>query len=371
MKYNTEIVKEIFMNKGYKPLFTQYHNSMEKLDFMNEDGYKGSISLNKINNIDNYLYFSVFNPFTIENINLYCEKNNLLCRIYDQEYKGNDNYLKSKCLVCKKDFYTTWHIIASKRYNKYRKCCKECSNKFIHDNDMKKYNIEDVKEILLKYGLKLLNNEYINNSTRMNCIDKLGYKGKVSLHQLLNGVKFCKFHKANPYSIYNVNVYLKNKNVGTIILDNEYKGNRYLYNFKCECGRKFLRSIDSVVYNNSLYCSECVKWRKSTYHLKVKDYLENNKIKYIEEKTFEKCKDKNYLPFDFYLPDYNVCIEVQGEQHYMAKDCFGGIEGFKKTASHDIMKAYFCRNNNLKLIIIKYDNFFNNNYIDILNTLLR
>ena len=59
MKYNTEIVKEIFMNKGYKPLFTQYHNSMEKLDFMNKDGYKGSISLNKINNIDNYLYFSV------------------------------------------------------------------------------------------------------------------------------------------------------------------------------------------------------------------------------------------------------------------------------------------------------------------------
>lgn len=371
MKYNLEEVKEIFRDKGYVPLFSEYKNTKQKLDFLNANGYKGSISLNKINNIDNYLYFSIFNPFTIHNINHYCEKNGFLCRVYEQDYKGIDEYLKAKCLICGKDFETTWHIIQGKRYKEYKKCCKNCSNKLTHKNHLSKYSLEDAKKIFLKNNLILLENKYVNNSIRMNCEDKEGYKGLISLHQVMSGSKFYKFSKANPYSIYNVNNFLKNKGVKTFMIDKNYEGNTSLYNFQCECGNVFIRSIDSVVYNGALYCNECSIRRKSSYHLKVKEYLDNKNIKYIEEKTFEKCKDKNYLPFDFYLPNRNVCIEVQGEQHYMAKDCFGGIEGFKKTVSHDIMKSYFCRNNGIKLITIKYKNFFNNNYINILNTLLR
>jgi len=33
------------------------------------------------------------------------------------------------------------------------------------------------------------------------------------------------------------------------------------------------------------------------------------KIKYINQKRFKKCKNKLPLPFDFYLPDLNICIE--------------------------------------------------------------
>ena len=44
--------------------------------------------------------------------------------------------------------------------------------------------------------------------------------------------------------------------------------------------------------------------------------LEFLNIKYEEQKTFEGLKYIGKLRFDFYLPDYNLCIEFQGKQHY-------------------------------------------------------
>ena len=371
MEYNVEKVKSIFIAKGYIPLFESYKNSKQKLDFINKDGYKGCISLNKINDIDKCLYFAVFNPFVLYNINRYCEINDLRCRIYDnQEYGGIDCHLKARCLVCGKDFYTTWHTIRSKRHNKYRKCCKECSNYFTHKNDMKKYDINTVNQIFSDHGLTLLEKNYIDNKTKMACMSKDGYKGILSLHGLLAGNGFNIFDKSNPFSLENVNTFLKNNNAKTTILSTVYKRNNSIYEFKCGCGKIFKRSINSIVYNGALYCSDCSRAKKSKYHLSVKKYLKDNKIKYIEEKRFEKCKDKNCLPFDFYLPNYNTCIEVQGEQHYIPKSVFGGTEAFQVRIKHDAIKEKFCEDNNIKLIKIKYDKFYNNSYIHILDETL-
>jgi len=41
----------------------------------------------------------------------------------------------------------------------------------------------------------------------------------------------------------------------------------------------------------------------------IKTYLDENKIYYQREKKFKTCINIKELPFDFYLPDYNVCIE--------------------------------------------------------------
>jgi len=35
-------------------------------------------------------------------------------------------------------------------------------------------------------------------------------------------------------------------------------------------------------------------------------------ISYERQKTFNDCKDKKKLPFDFYLPEKNMCIEYNG-----------------------------------------------------------
>lgn len=86
---------------------------------------------------------------------------------------------------------------------------------------------------------------------------------------------------------------------------------------------------------------------------KIKEILDNLNIDYIQEKRFKDCKDIKTLPFDFYLPYYNTCIEFDGWQHYnMIK--YDTSDKFKIRKKHDYMKDEYCKNNNIYLIRIPY-----------------
>ena len=74
-------------------------------------------------------------------------------------------------------------------------------------------------------------------------------------------------------------------------------------------------------------------------------------------KVCDKCKKE--LPFDFYLPDYNVCIEYDGIQHFEPVD-FGGkgqewaCQQFESLKLRDDIKNAYCAANNIPLCRIKY-----------------
>jgi hypothetical protein len=76
----------------------------------------------------------------------------------------------------------------------------------------------------------------------------------------------------------------------------------------------------------------------------------------------ENCKNKLTLPFDFYLPEFNLCIEYNGIQHYKPVNNFGGSERFLNQIKNDNIKKKYCDNNNIKLLIIKY----NDNILEVL-----
>jgi len=81
--------------------------------------------------------------------------------------------------------------------------------------------------------------------------------------------------------------------------------------------------------------------------------LNNKKIIYERQKKFKTCKDKKELPFDFYLPEYNLCIEYDGKQHF--ESGFFGEKAFIMTQKHDQIKNIFCEENNIEIIRIKYN----------------
>ena len=62
----------------------------------------------------------------------------------------------------------------------------------------------------------------------------------------------------------------------------------------------------------------------------------------------------NQLPFDFYLPKYNSCIEFDGIQHYEPVEHFGGQESYDYTVKHDKIKNEYCKNNGILLLRIPY-----------------
>lgn len=91
--------------------------------------------------------------------------------------------------------------------------------------------------------------------------------------------------------------------------------------------------------------------------------LINNEINFEQQKIFDGCKDKRKLSFDFYLPEYNICIEYDGIQHYESIEYWGGHKNFNYIKKHDQIKTDFCENNNIKLIRIKYNRKLNSNDI--------
>ena len=88
----------------------------------------------------------------------------------------------------------------------------------------------------------------------------------------------------------------------------------------------------------------------------MKKWLVSKHIDFIQQYKFKDCKDKRELPFDFYLPKYNCCIEVDGQQHEEAVPFDGNIDKslqrLKITKKHDDIKNKYCKDNNILLIRI-------------------
>lgn len=99
----------------------------------------------------------------------------------------------------------------------------------------------------------------------------------------------------------------------------------------------------------------CQKCNSSHMETTLRNYLIKNNIVFEEQKTFQGCKDKALLKFDFYLPNHNICIECQGQQHYQSIECFGGDVAFEGIKKRDNIKRQYCKINNIKLIEIPYN----------------
>ena len=101
----------------------------------------------------------------------------------------------------------------------------------------------------------------------------------------------------------------------------------------------------------------CPKCKSSHGETKIRNFLVENNIIFEEQKKFTECKDKRSLPFDFYLPEKNLLIEYQGEQHYK-KGCFTSKkehDNLSLRKKHDEIKRNYCKKNKITEIEIKYN----------------
>lgn len=151
-----------------------------------------------------------------------------------------------------------------------------------------------------------------------------------------------------------VEKYINSINDNKLLNKKDYKGND-ITNLKIQCG------LCGEVFTTSLVCYQAGKTMcrkcssKISYgELAIKEFLDLYQIRYEDEYLFDDCRDINPLPFDFYLSDYNLCIEYQGEQHYKSVEFFGGEEAFKIRQLHDQIKRDYCNSNNIVLIEIPY-----------------
>ena len=153
------------------------------------------------------------------------------------------------------------------------------------------------------------------------------------------------------------------KNSPFELLEDYIPGNKIL----CKC-KEHNQTFYMTAYNILDGENACTQCYMSKGELQIQKFLEDKNIDYIPYFRFSDCKDKKPLPFDFYLPDKNILIEYDGEQHFHPVNYEGindniALENFEIVKMHDKIKTEYCYDHNITLIRISYTDFENINNI--------
>lgn len=132
------------------------------------------------------------------------------------------------------------------------------------------------------------------------------------------------------------------------------KTNHVLWRCQCSCKDKNITLVTtSNLKDGSIQSCGC---GYSVGENKVKQILEQLQIKFVRQKSFEdflNLQTKKPYRFDFYLPDYNCCIEYDGIQHFQTLG-WNTQEKLEETQRKDKLKNDYCKNNNINLVRIPY-----------------
>lgn len=143
-------------------------------------------------------------------------------------------------------------------------------------------------------------------------------------------------------------------------------GDKFTYNMNNYVGynsmMEMLCNKHNISFNQSpanhiagkIGCVLCQKELFSIGENKIYDILTENNISFVKEKRFPDCKNIKHLRFDFYLQEKNICIEYDGRQHF-CNSSWGGDEELQKRIINDQIKNQYCKDNNIRLIRIRYD----------------
>lgn len=215
----------------------------------------------------------------------------------------------------------------------------------------KRKSYEEVKSYIELFGYKLLSKEYINAHQYLLIQCDKGHKYKAVYNAFQQG-KRCPYCNGGVRLEYEyVKEYIES--FGYKLLSTEYKNAHIKLSIKCPNNHEYkVRFNDFQSGNRCPYCDV------SKGEQRIINWLEENNIKYIYEKTFKKLLGVGggNLSYDFYLPKYNLLIEYQGEQHKYKVEGFGN---FEIQQEHDKRKREYAETNNLKLLEIWYWDFDN------------
>lgn len=262
------------------------------------------------------------------------------------EYEGSHIKVKIKC--------PKGHLFEQNPMDHWRGFgCKFC-NYQRHINNIKYTKDEIIKLLQEKYlGGKFEVGEYKNTSTKIDLICPFHGKITKSVAQFLKGwgCAKCKGLKSKLDNRYFIE---KSKKIHGSLYDYS------LINIKSSQIKVEIICLNHGVFiqspNSHLMGQGCPKCEYSKGELKIMNYLNKNEVKFEGQKTFEDCKNIRKLPFDFYLPQYNLLIEYDGEYHYQIIKNFdkGDENKLELRKKKDEIKNKFCKDNNIKLLRIPY-----------------
>ncbi len=326
----------------------------------------------KVFNFSNFIYEDKNYHLTtkeeaLDIINKKCKEKKLIFKGFVGEYSGNSTKL---ILYCPKHNHE-WSTTILKTFKINKSGCYFCgiesgsNKKLIPESDV----INNINSICNKknYQFRGFVGKYSGKSTKL--------------------ILYCPNHKPSGYtwSTTNYDSFKTGRGCPKCGVEIPKNSRRFseeqatinIINKCKERGYEFVRFLDKYINNQSIIILNCVKhgeWNmvyssfirgngcpicnESKGEQEVAKILKKYEIKYFRQHMFDECRNLKKLPFDFYLPEYNICIEYDGRQHY---EIVFNEDSFIKIKENDKIKNDYCSefNDRPKLIRIPYFYFKN------------
>ena len=281
-------------------------------------------------------------------------------------YLGNKTPVRHHCII--HDVY--WNITPNNALQGHgcNLCCKDKIS-----NTLRKTEEEYIAELAVKNPTVKLHGKYIdmNTTTEHYCeIHKILFNTRPANAIRGHGCYRCHNEKLPQRQPKSEEQYISDlaKIHPNIILKGQYINSTTPTLHECT-----IHQFEWTPYPNNLLAGKgCPKCNESQGEKQITSWFYQHNILNTSQKRFRDCRDINTLPFDFYVPELNMCIEYQGEQHYHPIN-FGGISdeeaynNFLITQKHDKIKSEYCIKNNIQLICIPYwedvDEYLNKNLL--------
>jgi len=273
-------------------------------------------------------------------------------KLLSKEYINNRTKLDILHEECGRTFPMTYDGFHGRKNR-----CPHCANE--HRNDNNKYTFKEVKSYIENDGhYILMTEEYKNYRQELLVFHKdCNKKFKTNFDRFKNqGYRCPHCYGTKKYTLEEVKELVKNyKNGEYELLSTVYNNNKEKLDIKhLKCGITRSISLNNFLSDkaNCPYCSN----KDSKGIIKIKEYLTKNKIPFKIEHRYDDCRDQRTLPFDFYIEEFNLCIEFDGDQHlrpdHFTNDKEYNLRKFKTTQKHDRMKSLYCFENDINFLRI-------------------
>lgn len=272
-------------------------------------------------------------------------------------YKGSTNTYECEC-DC--EWHTRKIIQASHLVSGATKSCKKCSN--IRRIDGKRFGR------LVALNIDVETSDNIDGRIYYKCQCDCGNIVSVRSDSLVDGNRIscgCIRHEYDDLSGMKYGTLTVLSYYDTIDVSNGYTAHRRRWKCRCDCGSEIVVREGNLLSGNTCSCG-CD--RISAAEKKAMKLFEHWGVTFKSQYRFDDCKDRLCLPFDFYIPSHNVCIEIDGEDHFMPINRGGWNDTelnliFKDRQKKDTIKTKYCVDNNIPLIRIPYWDFDDLEYI--------
>jgi len=258
-------------------------------------------------------------------------------------YTGTHDDLVLLHHKCGYHWKTSLHSVISKGYR-----CPNCShNRKLTTEDFK----QQVLEAIGKYYTVL--SEYKNNCTRVKMRHEVcGTEYEVYPTNITSRHSRCpKCFGTSKHTLEEVHEIINEKLGPEFKVVSQYHNNKKPITIEhIPMKHTFTTTLDTIIVGR-VSCPIC-----SESHMEslTRQYLTTHNITFESQKRFSDCRYHQELPFDFYVPDSNTLIELDGRQHFKEVPYFNQREGLASQIHRDTIKDQYCTAKGINLLRIGY-----------------